>query len=186
MKTSISKSLQMAMVGALLLSLASISTTAAEPKPKGKRPPEPAVMQPDEEAMPVNMADSVKAERQVAKKPHDRKARLAAARAQLAEGAESRSRVEAAQEHVAAVLEDNPNDVEALVLAGQTSLLKNDAMNAARYYRAAVNADANNATACLGLGDTLTRLGDEPGATAAFARYRALMGMPPLPTSSAR
>jgi cytochrome c-type biogenesis protein CcmH/NrfG len=78
------------------------------------------------------------------------------------------------------VLEDNPSDVEALLIAAQSSLLKSDLAGAERYYRAATQADANSATAFLGLGDVLTRSGDEAGATAAFARYRQLRGMPAL------
>lgn len=168
---------------ALMLSAASFNATAAESTRK-KSPPTPAAEV--EDAALATLSESAKAERALAKKPNDRAAQLRAARSQLAEGAEIPSRVEAAQRHAVAVLEQSPNDMEALLLAGQSSLLKNDARSAVRYYRAATLADANYATAFLGLGDALTRLGDEPGATAAFTRYRALMGMPPLQTDAQR
>lgn len=158
-----------------------VSGAAFAAESKNKRPPvaQPAP-QPAEDLADPRLSDSVNAERALAKKPGDRLSHLKAARAQLAEGADSESRVEAAQQHANAILQDHPNDIEALLLAGQTSLLRNDAASAARYYRAATNVAANNATAFLGLGDALTRLGDESGATAAFARYRVLMNMPPL------
>lgn len=164
-----------------LSNLAGPGDTVYAAEGKSKRPP---VMQPvpeqAEDLADPRLTDSVNAERVLAKKPNDRLSHLKAARAQLAEGADSESRVEAAQQHANAILQDHPNDIDALLLAGQTSLLRNDAAGAARYYRAATNAAASNATAFLGLGDALTRLGDESGATAAFARYRALMNMPPL------
>lgn len=164
-----------------LLNLVGPSDTAYAAEAKTKRPPtmQPAP-QPVEETADVNLPESIKAERALVKKPNDKAIHLKAARAHLAEGADNQSRVEAAQQHAVAVLQDHPNDIDALLLAGQTSLLEKDATSAARYYRAATSADANNATAFLGLGDALTRLGDEPGATAAFARYRVLVGLPPL------
>lgn len=168
---------------ALMLAAASFGATAAEPNRK-KSAPTPAAEV--EDAALATLSESAKAERALAKKPNDRAARLRAARSQLAEGAEIPGRVEAAEQHALAVLQESPKDIEALMLAGQTSLLKNDARSAVRYYRAATLADANHATAFLGLGDALTRLGDEPGATAAFTRYRALMGMPPLQTDAQR
>jgi hypothetical protein len=133
-----------------------------------------------EDAASAALPESAKAERALAKKPTDRAARVRAARAELAEGADVPSRVEAAHQHALAVLNESPNDVEALLIAGQTSLLKDDARSAARYYRAATLLDGQSTTAFLGLGDALTRIGDETGATDAFARYRALMGMPPI------
>jgi hypothetical protein len=131
------------------------------------------------------LPEATRAERAVVRAPGDRNARLRAARAQLAAGADNSSHVEAAQQHALAVLADAPMDIDALLLAGQTSLLKGDAMAAARYYRAATSSQSANAAAFLGLGDALTKLGDETGATAAFARFRALQGMPPLATQPA-
>ncbi|HKE93290.1 MAG TPA: tetratricopeptide repeat protein [Povalibacter sp.] len=133
---------------------------------------------------PPPAAESVQAERALLKNPGDRSARLRAARARLAEDADKRSNVEEAQQHVLEVLRSNPNDTEALMLAGQTSLLKGDAASAVRYYQSAVASDPTNASAQLSLGDALTRTGNEAAATAAFARYRALMGMPALKTDA--
>lgn len=124
--------------------------------------------------------NSARAERTLASKPKDRTAHLQAARAHLAEGAENASKVDAAQAHAVAILQDHPNDTEALLLAGHTSVLKNDAASAARYYRTATLSDPKNPSAFLGLGDALLRMGDETGSTQAFATYRALMGMPAL------
>lgn len=142
----------------------------------------PTALEKAEAALP----EATKAERAVVGAPDDRDARLRAARAQLAAGADKNSHVESAQQHALAVLADHPSDIEALLMAGQTSLLKGDATAAARYYRAATLSHSSTAAAFLGLGDALTRLGDELGATAAFARYRELQGMPPLATRSAQ
>lgn len=136
---------------------------------------------PDEEIMKSALPDAAKAERKVMRRPSDRKTRIEAAKARLTEGADQQANVDAAQAHVLAVLAENPNDVESLLLAGQTSVLKNDFQAAARYYRAATLVAPDNASAFIGLGGALTRLGDEAGASAAFARYRALNGMAPLP-----
>jgi len=137
-----------------------------------------------EEKAEASLPEATRAERAVVRAPGDRSARLRAARAQLAAGADKNSNVESAQQHALAVLADAPTDIDALLLAGQTSLLKGDTTAAARYYRAATLSHSDNATAFLGLGDALTKLGDEAAATAAFARFRALKGMPPLATES--
>jgi Flp pilus assembly protein TadD len=134
----------------------------------------------------ASLPEAAKAERAVVRSPDDREIRLRAARAQLAAGADESSHVESAQQHALAVLANHPADIDALLMAGQTSLLKGDATAAARYYRAATSSHSSNAAAFLGLGDALTRLGDETGATAAFSRYRELQGMPPLTGSSAQ
>jgi cytochrome c-type biogenesis protein CcmH/NrfG len=60
--------------------------------------------------------------------------------------------VEAVHRHALAVLAEHPSDIDALLLAGQTSLLRGDNSAALSYYRAATAADSNNATAFLGLG----------------------------------
>jgi Flp pilus assembly protein TadD len=163
------------------VTLAGAAGTAVAADSKSKRAPrsQPVPEQVDDFTDP-KLSDSVNAERALERKPNDRATHLRAARAYMAEGGDKESNVVAAQGHVVAVLAQSPNDIDALLLAGQTSLLRNDAGSAARYYRAATTAGANNATAFLGLGDALTRLGDEAGANAAFARYRALMNMPPL------
>lgn len=134
----------------------------------------------EEELQQSDLPEAIKAERRLLRKPDDRKMRIEAAKAHLAKGADQPTNVDAAHTHALAVLAENPQDVESLLLAGQTSLLKNDLPGAVRYYRAATLAAPDNATAFLGLGDALTRLRDEPGANAAFERYRALKGMPPL------
>jgi cytochrome c-type biogenesis protein CcmH/NrfG len=169
---------------ALLLAAGGVTSALAQTKQKPRQPVPPAA-EVEDDAL-TRLPESAKAERALVKKPNDRATRLQAARAQLNEGAETPSRVETAHKHALAVLEEAPSDVEALMIAAQASLLKNDPRSAARYYRAATLVDANNATAFLGLGDALTRMGDETGATAAFARYRALMGMPPVQAEAER
>lgn len=165
------------LVGMLALFAAAVSnpTLAAELSAKEREA---------EAKAEASLPETTKAERAVVRAPGDRDARIRAARAQLEAGAEQSSHVEAAQQHVLAVLAESPGDIDALLLAGQTSLLKGDAMAAARYYRAATVSQSSNAAAFLGLGDALTRLGDESGASAAFARFRALQGMPPIATES--
>jgi Flp pilus assembly protein TadD len=165
-----------AVVGMLaVVAAVSVTTFAAERSAKEREA---------EARAEASLPEMTRAERAVVRAPGDRDARLHAARAQLAAGADKSSHVEAAQQHALAVLAEFPADIDALLLAGQTSLLKGDAMAAARYYRSATASQSSNATAFLGLGDALTRLGDEPGASAAFARFRALQGMPPIATES--
>jgi Flp pilus assembly protein TadD len=170
----------LAAVSAVLALAAAQNVQAAEGKARRPLSP-PAPLEASTVNSGVQLPQSVKAERELVRSPGNRDVQLEAARAHLAEGANIPSRVLVAYTHALAVLEDNPADVEALLLAGQTSLLKGDAASAVRYYRAATQADSGNASAFLGLGDALGRQGDEPGATAAFARYRELTGMPPLP-----
>jgi predicted Zn-dependent protease len=153
---------------------------AAAPRGAADRSVAGAESESDREAASKSQLNSASAERTLASKPKDRAAHLQAARAHLAEGADNASKVDAAQAHAAAVLQDHPNDIEALLLAGHTSVLKNDAASAARYYRAATLSDPKSSKAFLGLGDALSRMGDETGSTQAFAKYRELMGMPAL------
>lgn len=164
----------------LLLTRYDFDVSAAEPKAKGAHQERSEPGSANNDKAHANLSKSTRAERVLERKPGDRGARIQAARAYLDEGADDGSRVDEAKEHVLAVLAEHPNDMEALLLAGQTSLLKSDPWSAARYYRAATLVNASNATAFLGLGDALTRIGDDASATAAFARYRELMGMPPL------
>jgi predicted Zn-dependent protease len=167
------------MLLALVLATGSVAHAAEQ---KSRQPPREGPATTEEEAvLDSALPEAVKAERILARQPNNRAARVKAAKERLAQGADNIENVDAAQGHALAVLADHPNDVESLVLAGQTSLLKNDASTAARYYRAATLAAPNNATAFLGLGNALTQMGDETGASAAFANYRSLMGMAPLP-----
>lgn len=173
----------LAAVSAVLALAAAQNAQASESK--ARTPPSPpAPLKASTVNSGVQLPQSVKAERELARSPGNRDVQLEVAKAHLTEGANIPSRVQAAYTHAVAVLEDDPANVEALLLAGQTSLLKGDAAGAARYYRAATQADSGNVSAFLGLGDALARLGDERGATAAFAKYRELMGMPPLPAAS--
>lgn len=130
-------------------------------------------------------AGSVSAERRVQRYPADRAARLEAARAYLAEADQSPSKRAAAEEHVRAALEVKGDDPAALSLLGQIELTKGNAAAAALHFRSAIRFAPDDAAAHLGLGDALTRLGDEAGATAAFAEYRRIKGLPPLPAEAA-
>lgn len=171
-------------VAALTAVLAVGATMSVAVAAEGVRPADgKPVMTPEEEIRKSKLPAATKAERRLLLNPGDRRTRLEAARAHLAAGAEDPANVDAAQSHALAVLAEDPQDVESLLLAGQTSLLKNDSQAAARYYRTVTLVAPDNSAAFLGLGDALTRLGDEPGANAAFARFRALKGMPPLQTA---
>jgi cytochrome c-type biogenesis protein CcmH/NrfG len=161
---------------AMSVAVAAERVRAADGKP---------VMTPEEEIQKSNLPAATKAERKLLLHPGDRKTRLEAARAHLAAGADKQANVDAAQTHALAVLAENPQDVESLMLAAQTSLLKNDPQSAVRYYRTVTLVAPDNSAAFLGLGDALTRLRDEPGANVAFARYRSLKGMPPLQAAEA-
>jgi predicted Zn-dependent protease len=107
-------------------------------------------------------------------------ARLDAARAYLAEGVDSPSKLNAAQRHLGALLKRQPANAEALLLAGQIEMLRSKWRAAATYYRRATAAAPSDPTGYLGLGDALTRLGDEEGAARAFAAFRAASGMEPI------
>ena len=178
MRNNLSFRLLTAAVLAYLWFAAPISG-ASESRASSKRPTSPADEAGADESR-KDLPESVRAERTLVDEPNDRRAHLQAARAHLAEGAEIASKVEAAQTHALAVLEDSPNDIEARLIAGQTSLLKGEIAVAVRHYQAVTLADPKNASAMLGLGDALSRLGDEAGSTQAFAKYRELMGMAPL------
>jgi Flp pilus assembly protein TadD len=165
----------------LALAIATASLAHAAEQKKRVPPAETAVSAEEQAVLDSALPEAVKAERIVLRKPNDRAARVKAAKERLAQGADNSENVDAAHAHALAVLAEHPTDVESLLLAGQTSLLKNDVTTAARYYRAATLAAPNNDSAFLGLGNALMRMGDEPGSSAAFARYRSLMGMEPVP-----
>lgn len=165
----------------LAVTVAIFAVAAAVPIAQAAEQSDTAADDPDKEINESNLPASAKAERKAMLRPNDRSARIEAAKAHLAEGADEIANVDAAREHVLAVLAEQPNDAESLLLAGRTSLLKSESAEAARYYRAAIAADPGNASAFLGLGDALTRIGDKTGAAAAFERYRALKGMAPSP-----
>lgn len=125
---------------------------------------------------------SVKAERELLKNPDDAKLHLEAARAYLAEADSSPSKRDAAAAHVQRALEKNSSDVDALILMGQIELQRNRPAVAALHLQNAARLAPDNPTAQLSLGDALSHVGDEAGASAAFAEYRRIMGMPPLDT----
>ncbi len=157
-------------VTALVLCCTGIATSIADPSRETQSRPA--------ESTPA----SVKAERELLTKPDDAKLHLEAARAYLAASDASPSKRDAAATHVQRALAKNPNDVDALILMGQIELQGNRPAVAALHLQNAARLAPDNPTARLSLGDALTRLGDETGASAAFAEYRRIMGMPSLDT----
>lgn len=125
-------------------------------------------------------ARSVQAERALARGAGSLEAHLEAARAYLAESIDTPSKRAKARKHIGTVLKRQPNNAEALLIAGQIEMLSADWKQAARYFRRATVMAPNNPAAHLALGDALSRLGDEEGAAAAFAAFRAASGMQPI------
>jgi Flp pilus assembly protein TadD len=122
-------------------------------------------------------------ERQLLRHPNDKKAHLKAARSYLALAQGADGHLDDAARHVNAVLKDQPRDFEALMLAGEVANRKGQYEEAAMHYQNATRVNSTSAEAQLALGGVLERTGDTSGADAAYRRFRALSGLPPLPTS---
>lgn len=138
-----------------------------------------------EEGYKPELPESVKAERVIAESPEDRDAHLTAAQLYIREGSNIQSKREAAKEHLAAILSANPNDEEALLLFGLISIQDGKPDSAATYYRRAITANKNSLSGYMGLGDALTRQGDEKGASDAFDHVRQLQAASaPKPTNT--
>lgn len=88
-----------------------------------------------------------------------------------------------AQRNVDAVLAENPDSSEGLLLGGHIAKSKGEFAQAARYYRHAASVDPRNPEIYLVLGESLQRLGDEAAADIAYEKFRALRGMAPLSSS---
>jgi Flp pilus assembly protein TadD len=122
-------------------------------------------------------------ERRLLLRPNDKKAHLNAARSYLALAQGADSHLSDAARHVEAVLKDQPRDFEALMLAGEVANRKGQYAEAAMHYQNAAQVNSTSAEAQLALGGVLDRIGDTGGSDAAYRRFRALSGLPPLPTS---
>ena len=105
---------------------------------------------------------------------HHRQPKNLEIRLQLAKSYQLRGQLDQAEAHAKAILTHKPNHLGALLLMGQLSARHERWQAAHDYYERAAKADASDATAQLGLGNALTHLGDEEGASAAFARYQTL------------
>jgi tetratricopeptide (TPR) repeat protein len=162
-------------MGALLL-----VTAAALADPTLRAPPS---MEPSDSPPVLQSRD---AERELRTRPNDSTMRLATAQAYLAEADASPSKREAAARHVQVLLERSPNDFNALLLMGQIELQKGRPAVAVVHLQNAASLAPNEASVQLTLGDALTSLGDSAGAAAAFAHYRRIMGMAPLPDDDTR
>ncbi len=123
---------------------------------------------------------SVVQERKLLLAPNDVNERLKAAEAYLQEGADEPSKLDAATEHVNAVLAADGKNVRANMVAGRISMLRNQPQQAQVHYQTVLNADPNNASAYLALGETWTRLGNDEQASLAYNEYRKLKGMTPV------
>ena len=99
-------------------------------------------------------------------------------RVKLAESYEFIGKLELAEKHAARVLERYPKSTEAILLMGRIRGRQEDWAESRAYYEEAVKADNNNASAHLGLGQALMRLGDEAAADTAFEEYRRLTEVP--------
>ena len=143
----------------------------------------PTTMEPSD-SPPV--LSSREAERELRARPTDSNLRLATAEAYLAEADASPSKREAAARHVQVLLERSPNDVNALLLMGQIELQRNRAAVAVAHLQNAASLAPNEASVQLTLGEALTSVGDSAGAAAAFAHYRRILGMAPLPADDTR
>jgi Flp pilus assembly protein TadD len=124
-------------------------------------------------------------ERKLQLAPDSSAERLKAAEAYILEAGESPSKLDAAAEHVNAVLQSSPGNVTALLLAGRINMMKNQPSLAQASYQAAAAADPTNASAFLGLGESWSRLGNEEQASASYREYRRLIGLPPISTAAA-
>jgi predicted Zn-dependent protease len=129
---------------------------------------------------------SVVQERKLRARPNDTAERLKTAEAYLTEGVDTPSKLDAASEHVDAILANDSKNVPALMLAGRIAMLKKEPAVAQAHYQAAAAADPNNAATFLALGETWSRLGNEEQASRAYAEYRRLSGMPPIVTRPAQ
>jgi tetratricopeptide (TPR) repeat protein len=125
-------------------------------------------------------AKSAVAERKLLYTPNDLGGRLEAAQAYVLEAQASPSKLDAAWEHVSAVLVADSANVEALLLAAQIESIRGQMPQAQAHYLAATRADPSNAAAFLGLGESWSRLGNEDQASQAYAEYRRLRGLAPI------
>lgn len=121
-------------------------------------------------------------ERKILIDPTDVPARLALAKEYLQAPERLRSQVDAAQEQLAEALRQDPGNAEAAKLSGFAAVREGQYTQAATFYRLAVQANPSDALAQLALGGALDALGDTAGADAAYAAYRQLEQMPPVPT----
>jgi len=116
-------------------------------------------------------------ERKLRSAPGDMAERLKAAEAYVLEAQDSPSKLDAAAAHVDKILESNPNNVPALMLAGHIDILRGQPALAQLQYQAATAADPGSAAAFLGLGDSWSRHGNDERASLAYNEYRRLNGL---------
>jgi len=166
------------------------TSAAADPRAKPARP-QPQVGMPaaparaDSDPPPGTMPEAARLERITAKRPADNAAHLAAARHYLEQSYGADSRLVDASRHTSAVLKSDPRNFEALMLSGDIETQRHRPDLAAQHYRNATVANPNSKEAVLALSGALDRAGDSAGAQEAFAKYRQLNGMSPVPGSPA-
>jgi Flp pilus assembly protein TadD len=84
------------------------------------------------------------------------------------------------------VLAAEPSNFDALMLAGDIANRRHQPDVAAQHYRKATLAKPDSKEALLSLAGVLEQSGDHTGADAAYARFRELNGMRPLPAAETK
>jgi len=163
--------------------------SAADGKSSRKAPsPAPAARPPaaDPDPSPGTMPETARVERIAMKRPADKAVHLAAARHYLEQSYGADSRLQDASRHVSAVLAAEPSNFDALMLAGDIANRRHQPDVAAQHYRKATLAKPDSKEALLSLAGVLEQSGDHTGADAAYARFRELNGMRPLPAAETK
>jgi len=96
-------------------------------------------------------------------------------RVRLAGSYEISGQPKQAEAHAGEVLKQDSRNVDALLMMGRLSGRRQDWATAKSYYEKAVQADRQEPTAFLGLGQALSELGDDAAADVAFEEYRRLV-----------
>jgi Flp pilus assembly protein TadD len=165
------------------------SASAADPKSSRKAPAVTPADRPsvaDSDPAPGTMPEAARVERIAMKRPADKAAHLAAARHYLEQSYGADSRLEDASRHVSAVLAAEPSNFDALLLAGDIANRQHRPDVAAQHYSKATLAKPDSKEALLSLAGALDQSGDHAGADAAYAKFRALNGMRPLPADETK
>jgi tetratricopeptide (TPR) repeat protein len=160
-------------------------TKPARPQPQVGMPTAPAKAGSDTDPAPGTMPEVARLERITAKRPADNAAHLAAARHYLEQSYGADSRLVDASRHANTVLRNDPRNFEALMLSGDIESQRHRPDLAVQHYRNAAVANPDSKEAVLALSGALDRAGDHASAQEAFAKYRQLNGMSPVPGSPA-
>jgi len=129
---------------------------------------------------PVDQREVARAQELEARKlPKKAAPKVKAARAYEATGDLQASRTAASE-----ALAREGNNVEAMQVLARLAVREENWGEAAAHLRRAAQLDPNNAATQLALGQALGKIGDQEGSDAAYAAYRSLQGMKPMPKSN--